>query len=426
VNRNVVLIALGSAGDVHPFLALGQGLQARGHRVTLLTNDHFAGAVHSAGLEFTELGTAAEYCAVIERPEVWDPIRCVRPIVDWVVLRPLRQTFALIAERYLPGTTVVVAPITALGARIAQEKLGVPLVTVALYPSLFRSAVCPPVQRPLPLTPSLPRSWNRFWYWLADVALFDRLIGPEVNAFRAELGLAPVRRSFAEAGFSPECVLGMFPNWFGPPQADWPAQVRLTGFPLHDGSDGAALTPDAEEFLDAGAPPIVFSPGSAMRHGRAFFAAAVDACRRLGCRAILVSPFRDQVPCTLPAGIHYSDALPFSKLFSRAAAVVHHGGIGTSALGLAAGVPQLVMPMAYDQHDNAARLVVLGVARVLEPRSFRGPRVARELAALLDCPAVSARCRALAGRLQQADSLTASCLLIEQVVSSGETRHAAG
>jgi UDP:flavonoid glycosyltransferase YjiC (YdhE family) len=419
LKRNVVLVALGSAGDVHPFMALGRGLQARGHSVTLLTNGHFAGIVRGVGLDFIELGTDAEYRAVIERPEVWDPLGCVRPIIDWVVLEPLRRTFALIADRNVPGATVVAAPITALGARIAQEKLGVPLVTVALYPALFRSVVRPPLQRPLPVAPGLPRCWNRFCYWLSDVALFDRWIGPEVNAFRAELGLPPVRRSFAAMGFSPRRVLGLFPDWFGPPQADWPAQVCLTGFPLYDGSEAAALAPEVEDFLDAGAPPIVVSPGSAMRHGRAFFEAAVDACRRLGRRGVLVSPFRDQVPHALPGGVRQFDGIPFRRLFPRAAAVVHHGGIGTSALGLAAGIPQLVMPMAYDQHDNAARLKAMGVARVLEPRRFQGARLARALAALLDCPAVGARCRAYAGRLRQADALAASCRVIEEAASSG-------
>jgi UDP:flavonoid glycosyltransferase YjiC (YdhE family) len=414
---NIVLIALGSAGDVQPFLALGLGLRARGRRVILATSGHFAHIVRGAGLEFIELGTAAEYNAVIQRPEVWDPIGCVRPIIDWVVLGPLRRAFQIIADQNVPGTTVVAAPITALGARIAQEKLGVPLVTVALYPSLFRSVVCPPVQRPLPLARGLPRFWNRFWYWLSDVVLFDRLIGPEVNAFRAELGLAPARRFFGEASFSPQRILGLFPDWFGPPQADWPAQVRLTGFPLHDGFASTALAPDVEAFLDAGAPPIVFSPGSAMRHGRAFFEAAADACRRLGRRGVLVSPFRDQVPRSLPVGVRQFDYVSFRRLFPRAAAVVHHGGIGTSALGLASGTPQLVMPMAYDQHDNAARLEALGVARVLEPARFQGARLARSLAALLDRPAVAARCRAHAARLQQADPLARSCRLIEQAAS---------
>jgi rhamnosyltransferase subunit B len=418
LNLNALLIALGSAGDVYPFVALGLGLRARGHRVTLLTNGHFEPVVRRAGLDFLELGTDAEYQAVIERPEVWDPIGCIRPIIDWVVLGPMRRTFEIIADRNVPGATVVAAPLTALGARIAQEKHGVPLVTVALYPSLLRSVSHPPALRPLPIARGLPRRWNQFWYWLSDVALLDRLIGPKANAFRAELGLAPACRFLADRSFSPGRVLGLFPDWFGPPQPDWLPQVRLTGFPLYDASEATPLAPEVVEFFAAGEPPIVFAPGSAMRHGRAFFEAAVDACRQLGRRAALVSRFRDQIPGVLPGGIRQFDSVPFSRLFSHAAAVVHHGGIGTSAHGLAAGIPHLVMPMAYDQHDNAARLEELGVAGSLAPHRFHGPQIARALAPLLASPAVAARCRVYAERLRQADPLADSCRLIEQAASA--------
>jgi len=263
------------------------------------------------------------------------------------MLRPMRRTFAVIEDLNVPGETVVAAPLIALGARIAQEARGIPLVTVALHPALFRSTSSPPDLPPLPLSRGLPRFWNRFWYWLSDVALFDRLMAPGANAFRSELGLPPVHRLLAGWCFSPRRVLGLFPDWFAPPRPGWPPQARLTGFPLYDGWGAGPAAPEVAEFLGAGDPPVVFTPGSANRHVRAFFEAAVDASRRLGRRAALVTRFRDEIPSGLPAGVRHFDPVPFSRLFPRAAAVVHHGGIGTSALGLAAGVPQLVMPMAY-------------------------------------------------------------------------------
>ena len=106
--------------------------------------------------------------------------------------------------------------------------------------------------------------------------------------------------------------------------------------------------------------------------------------------------------------------IPFSALLPRAAALVHHGGIGTLAQGLAAGRPHLVMPMAFDQFDNAARLVRLGVGRVLRPRRFTGPAVARELAALLDSDVVADRCAAVARRFEGTDPVARTCDLIEQ------------
>ena len=133
---------------------------------------------------------------------------------------------------------------------------------------------------------------------------------------------------------------------------------------------------------------------------------------------MLVSPFADQVPKNLPASVEVIDAIPFGRLFPRAAAVVHHGGIGTSAQALAAGVPQLVMPMAFDQHDNAGRLERLGVARSLSPRRFQGAAVARVLAALLDSAPVTASCRALADALRREAPLEAACHWIERAATS--------
>ena len=133
-----------------------------------------------------------------------------------------------------------------------------------------------------------------------------------------------------------------------------------------------------------------------MAHGAAFFAKAVDACASLGQRALLISPFRDQFPAILPAGAIHVPYAPFSALLARLSGLVHHGGIGTSAQALAAGIPQLVVPpFAHDQFDNAARLPRLGVAVTLDTTA----RVTDWRAAvrgLLDAPgrAVALRCNA--------------------------------
>src|SRR5262249_16894786 len=144
---------------------------------------------------------------------------------------------------------------------------------------------------------------------------------------------------------------------------------------------------------DRGPPPVVFTAGSAMRQGHAFFAAAAEACRLMGRRGLLVTRYPEQLPSPLPEGVGHCRYMPFSQLLARSAALVHHGGIGTTAQAFAAGVPQLVMPMSHDQPDNAARVVRLGVGRSLPPRRFKAPAVARLLGELLSSPEVAARCR---------------------------------
>src|SRR5262249_33907241 len=149
----------------------------------------------------------------------------------------------------------------------------------------------------------------------------------------------------------------------GRSQPDWPANVKTVGFPLWDTPGTATLPDDIVEFLSAGAPPIAFSPGSANKEAHQFFAAAVDACRRLGRRGILLTKYDHQLPKQLPESVRHVGFVPMSQLLPRTAALVHHGGIGSCAQGLAAGVPQIVRPMSYDQFDNSRRLVRLGVAQ---------------------------------------------------------------
>src|SRR5262245_2965667 len=130
---NVLLITIGSAGDVHPFVGIGQALKRRGHRVTLATNDKFAERIRLAGLEYAELGTFAEFRSVAENPDLWHPMKGFRTVFEGAVLPLVRRTYDLIADRLRQDPDMVVAAHgIALGARVAQEKLGIPLATVHL------------------------------------------------------------------------------------------------------------------------------------------------------------------------------------------------------------------------------------------------------------------------------------------------------
>ncbi|MEO6810491.1 MAG: glycosyltransferase [Isosphaeraceae bacterium] len=412
---NILLVPIGSHGDVHPFVGLGSALRDRGHRVTVLTNSHFGPLIGRAELDFVALGSEDDYQQAISDPKLWEPIEGFKRVVEWGILRQMRPVYELIAERYLPGETVVLAQATAFGARIAQEALGVPLVTVNLQPALLRSVVEPPALPGYALVRRLPRAGRRLFYWFGDRLIVDPLLTKGVDAFRAELGLPRVRRFLDRWWFSPQRVLGLFPDWFAPPQPDWPPQVELTGFPLFDERGLEPVPVEVNEFLDRGDPPIVFTPGTAMAYGHEFFKAAVGACQRLNRRGILLTRFADQVPTPLPEGVRHVSYVPFSQLLPRASALVHHGGIGTSAQALAAGIPQLIMPMAHDQPDNAARLTRLGVGRALRPQAFHAPAVADALSALLGSSDVASRCRSLASRVLEADPMGDACASIERL-----------
>jgi UDP:flavonoid glycosyltransferase YjiC (YdhE family) len=257
-------------------------------------------------------------------------------------------------------------------------------------------------------------TWAHRGLWRLADRMIDPIVELAIGPLRRDLGLPRQRRYFRDWVNSPDRVIGLFPDWFAS-APDWPPQVRLTGFPLFDERTPAGLPADVRRFLDADEAPVVVTFGSGMRQGAAYFAAAADALGRLSRRGLLLTPFREQVPERLPAGVEHFAYVPFGLLLPHAAALVHHGGIGTCAQGLAAGVPQVVMPLAHDQPDNADRLALLGVSRTLPPKRFRGPELARVLTDLLACERTAKACRDVAGRFAGTDPVGDTCRLIEEV-----------
>jgi UDP:flavonoid glycosyltransferase YjiC (YdhE family) len=210
----------------------------------------------------------------------------------------------------------------------------------------------------------------------------------------------------------------MFPDWFGPRQPDWPASTATVGFPLWDPPSAPHISAEVNDFLEAGAPPIAFAPGSANVQAGEFFRTAVAVCQRLDRRGMLMTKYPEQLPKQLPPTVRSFGFVPFSELLPRVAALVHHGGVGTCAQSLASGIPQLVMPMAYDQLDNGQRLARLGVGAVVRRERFTPARVAAALEPLLYSTEVAGRCRELAARCDGQASLNAACDLIARLQAS--------
>ncbi len=402
MTRHFILAPFGSTGDVLPFVWIGRLLRARGHAVTLIAAPRFADLAARAGLAFEAAGRPGDYEEVTGNPDLWHPWRGMDITVAYAGRVTGDYFQAIVRARERETADVALAgSFLAFGARLAREKFGLPLASIHLQPSILISAYDTPVLRAhWEWFNRLPRWLKRAFFALPNP--LDQKAGPLVRAACVRAGVVPPRSPAWDWFHSPDAVLALFPDWFGAPQPDWPAHCRLAGFPLYDLGDQRPLSPAAGRFLAAGPPPVLFTPGSAMAHGREFFAAALDGCRRAGCRAIFATGHRTQLPEELPPSVLAVDYEPFSQLLPATAAIVHHGGIGTLSQALAAGVPQLVMPMAHDQPDNAHRLVRLGVARRLYPTAFTAERVAVALHELRENPAIRSACAAIAARIRAA------------------------
>jgi len=173
---------------------------------------------------------------------------------------------------------------------------------------------------------------------------------------------------------------------------------------------------EVREFLDAGEPPVIFTPGSAMAHGGAFFHQAVKALKRLDRRGILLSPFTETIPADLPPGIRHFSYVPFSVVLPRAAALVYHGGVGTCAQALQSATPHLVQPMAHDQLDTLSRVRDLGVGLGLQPAKFKDERIAALLDRLLGDPSFKANALEVAKHFEPEVWMRRTCEEVEALL----------
>jgi UDP:flavonoid glycosyltransferase YjiC (YdhE family) len=322
-----------------------------------------------------------------------------------------RQYEALAELTGEPGSVLVANP-GLLAARLVQEKLNTPMASLLLQPGLLPSSTAPPEMPGGVTIPAwLPHSLRPL-YWLGVDAAGYALVAPSLNRVRAGLGLPAIHRVF-RWWLSPEMAIGLFSGWYASPQPDWPPQLRLAGFGRFDGTQ-TELPEDLQRFCKEGSPPIAFTFGTGMRHAADLFRMAAAVCDAIGARGLLLTKYSDVIPLRLPPRVRHCAFAPFRQLLPLCAAVVHHGGIGTTAAALEAGCPQLILPLAWDQPDNAARVVKLGVGLTLGSRQRSSGHVIRALAQLMT-PDFCDHCRAIASRAAAEDGFNLAAEWIEEL-----------
>ncbi|MDY6924199.1 MAG: glycosyltransferase [Pseudomonadota bacterium] len=423
----IVLATAGSLGDLHPFIAVGKALQARGFRAEIASSDEYRVKVEAEGLGFHAVGPSlarlnadlgmslAGITEAIARSDRFLFERIMLPYLDTAA----RQMIA-VAE----GCVAIGGSTFAAGAAMAAERLGVPFVPIALQPTVVMSAFDPPFLPSAPwLAPAAggPRLWlNRTTLALgrATTAHWKR----PINAVRQGLGLAPTELNPVFDGVRAGALsLGLYSPLLSPRQPDAPARFEVAGHAAYDSDAGgpAVLPPALDAFLAEGPAPVVFTLGSAaVNIAGDFYVQSLAAARRLGRRAVLlVGPQGDLSVADGPDAVAAPYA-PFSLLFPRAAAIVHQGGVGTTQQALRGGRPQLVVPHLGDQYDNGARIARLGCGATLSRSGYRTERIVAALDGLLGEPATTARAAALGDAVRTEDGAGRAADLIAAMLAS--------
>ncbi|UPG85184.1 glycosyltransferase [Luteibacter aegosomatis] len=422
--RHIVFATVGSQGDLFPFLAVGRELASRGHRVTVGAHAMHRAAVAEADLGFvTASGIAEPDDKAAFAAKAFHPLRGPRFVVRDLAAADVAASYAALAPACAEADAIVTTTLAFAGQILGETSRGTWLSAV-LSPTVFLSADDPPATGVAWLDRYLRGSPRRgAWLRRAAEAVTSTWTAP-VRNFRRSLGLAPVSAwgdPFHRGQHARDGVLAMYSPLLGALPADAPGRTTLTGWCRYAPGDGL-LDAELRAFLDAGSPPVVFTLGSAAVHaGEAFLRESMEAARMLDRRAVLLtgSPVLRERLGAWHESVFAVDYAPHGALFERAAAIVHHGGIGTTHEALRAGRPSLVVPHGFDQPDNAARIARLGVGAVLPAWRYRADRAAVMLRGLLGEALTRDRAMRASNRLRVEDGTRNTADAIEGAMHRG-------
>ena len=423
-----VFTTFGSLGDLHPCIAVAQALTGRGHQAVVAASEDYRAFVESAGVLFApvrpNISEMGDYPSLVVK--VFDLYRGPEFLIRRMVMPHLRASFDDLMQASAGADLLVSHPLTVTLQLVAQRR-GLPWVATVLSPLSFMSIYDPPLIAAMPWLRRFGTGLHRLMF-----GLFRFIVGSwegPLRKFRKELGMPPSKQvALMEGQFSPLCNLALFDPQLATPQPDWPPHVKTCGAPIYDGdAEDPSDLAELEDFLVAGDAPIVFALGSsAIWMGGDFWANAAKAAQRLGRRAILLTG--PNLPENLPQSVKAFAYLPYSKVFPRAAVIVHHAGIGTLAQAMRAGRPQLIVPVAFDQPDNAQRAAALGIARIIPFRKATADRLVEELEPLftqsdyLEAARATAHALAAVDGAQRAADILIACLVKKAVMAADSHR----
>jgi UDP:flavonoid glycosyltransferase YjiC (YdhE family) len=414
-SQRIVLGTIGSLGDLHPCLALALELKRRGHRPVIASTEYYRAKVTGLGLEFRAIRPAwnpTDQTLIGQCESLKDGLEI---LYRRLILPHLRATYddllaaAADADLLIAGELVYAAPLVAETRRL-------PWVSLILSPLSFFSSHDPSI------TPNVPslihlRKFGRHAYQagMAMGRIAARHWSDPVRRLRRELGLRRDCDPVFRDKFAAELVLAMFSPLLAAKQENWPPHTLQPGFAWFD--DPAApipRTPELEEFLACGEPPIVFTQGSAAVHNAgSFYDVSMQAARALGRRGLLLGHSGTSEENVL--AVRYA---PYTQVFAQAAVIVHQGGSGTTGVALRAGRPMLVVPYGWDQPDNAARIERLGVGLHLARRDYTVKTATQALKRLLNGSCFAESALYAAKRIREEPGVVAASDAIESLLAS--------
>jgi sterol 3beta-glucosyltransferase len=361
----VRIITIGAQGDVRPGVAFGAALQAAGHDVRIVSHPGFEGLVRRRGLDFAPVAGDPRDLAKEENLQLRALHNGGRNLLQWwrtfkeVDVPLLHQRFRDCWEACEDSEVIVASVLPYIFGYAIAEKLQIPLVRSFYFP------VSPTRSHPIDFWPRwfrLPGSLNLATYHAQRQLIWEVARPWVTRACREVLGLRslPRREPFGDLDRQQQLLLYAYSPSVAPPPADWGAWIDVTGYWFLERSTEWTPPPALRDFLDAGPPPVCIGFGSMTYDRNELIRTIEDALALTGQRAVLLAGWGGLRPPELPRNMITIDWVPLTWLFARMAAVVHHGGAGTTAESIRAGVPTVVVPFFYDQFFWGRRVFEIG------------------------------------------------------------------
>jgi sterol 3beta-glucosyltransferase len=412
----IVIIAPGTRGDVQPYIALGKGLQDAGHTIRLVSHSNFEVLVKSYGLEFWSFGNdvkdAVENSEMRELTEKGNFLLLMAKMAKEAQREALR--FAEGGLRAAQGMDIVLAGMGGLYIGIAiAEKAGIPLVQAYVVP------FTPTRELSSVLTPRLPTFLNRFSHQLTRQLLWQGFRSADTIARKKVLNIpaAPLLGPYnSRSMYSMPILYGFSPSVI-PAPSDWNGNIHITGYWFAEDPDDWQPPAALVDFLRSGAPPVYIGFGSMSNQNPEQTAdLVIQALAQTNQRAILLSGWGGLQKADVPGSIFMIDSVPHSWLFPRVSAVVHHGGASTTAAGLRAGVPSVIIPFFGDQPFWGQRIAELGVGPNPIPRKkLSAERLANAIQEVVTNEEMRQRAAKVGKKIQTENGIKSAVEIIDQL-----------
>lgn len=413
---HITLLTAGSRGDTQPYLALGVGLKHAGHYVTLAASEGFEDFVTAQGIAYAPV--TGDFRTILAQTDDWSGkakrnsfLATARSLA--MMVGPIMEAMGRDCLAASQGADLIICAFPFLGYDIAQA-LGVKFIQASLFPFAATGEFSQPF-----VAASVPRPLNRLTFTLAQGAAWAMFSGP-VNRFRRTLGLKPypINGPYREwdaariptlYGFSPTLI---------PRPADWPDIIHIAGYWYTLTGESWQPPADLAAFLEAGPPPVFIGFGSMPDPDPARTTGPLlDALAQSGQRGLLLSGWGGLGQIDLPESVFRIENAPYDWLFPHMAAVIHHGGAGTTHLALRSGAPSMIVPFGGDQFFWGHRIAALGVGPAPLARGrLTAPRLAEAIRVLTSSEAMRARAAKVGAAMRQEDGIGCAVGIVEEVL----------